>query len=122
MIVKLTYSAELDDVPSEVGKIMETTVSEMETLVQDLDTVAGNLTRAEPDVQTGLSKVKFALKFVEKLETRLKDCESILSGYANVIEQQKEQEKQKQAEVPVEAPKVEEVEESKQRGTKKKAG
>ena len=121
MIVKLTYSAELDDVPSEVGKIMETTVSEMKTLVQDLDAVAENLTRAEPDVQTGLSKVKFALKFIEKLDTRLKDCESILSGYANVLEQQEKEKQEAKAEPQkVETPEV--VEESKQRGSKKKAG
>ena len=91
MIVKLTYSAELEEVPGEVGKIVDSTILEMEDVCRDLSGVQSDLTKKEADVKTALSKIEFAMKFVEKLDTRLKDCKSILSGYMTVLEQQKEQ-------------------------------
>ena len=122
MIVKLTYSAELEEVPSEVGKIVDSTILEMEDICRDLSGVQSDLTKKEADVKTALSKIEFAMKFVEKLDTRLKDCQSILSGYVSVLEQQ---EQQKQA-PPVQEVKTEQTEAPQQTQTKgaskKKAG
>lgn len=92
MIVKLTYSAELEEVPSEVGKIVDSTVLEMEEVCRDLSSVQNDLTKKEADVKTALSKIEFTMKFIEKLDTKLKDCQSILSGYLSVLEQQNQQE------------------------------
>ena len=121
MIVKLTYSAELEEVPSEVGKIVDTTASEMETVTCELEAVANDLTKKEPDVKSAVSKIEFAMKFVEKLDTKLKDCQSILSGYLGVLEQQA----QKQT-PPVQEVKTEQTEapsETQTKGaSKKKAG
>jgi len=121
MIVKLTYSAELEEVPSEVAKIVDSTVLEMEDICRDLSGVHSDLTKKEADVKTAISKIEFAMKFVEKLDTRLKDCQSILSGYASVLEQQA----QKQS-PPVQEVKSEQTEAPQQTQTKgaskKKAG
>lgn len=119
MIVKLTYSAELEEVPSEVGKIVDSTVLEMEDICRDLSGVQSDLTKKEADVKTALSKIEFAMKFVEKLDTRLKDCQSILSGYVSVLEQQEQA-------PPVQEAKTEQTEAPQQTQTKgaskKKAG
>ena len=122
MIVKLTYSAELEEVPSEVGKIVDSTVLEMEDICRDLSGVQSDLTKKEADVKTALSKIEFAMKFVEKLDTRLKDCQSILSGYISVLEQQQTQKQSP----PVQEVKTEQSEvpgETQTKGaSKKKAG
>lgn len=88
MIVKLTYSAELEEVPGEVSKIVSSVNGELENLVNDLSIVSANLENIDPDVKTALSKIDFSLRFIEKLDTKLKDCQSILSGYLGVLEQQ----------------------------------
>lgn len=122
MIVKLTYSAELEEVPSEVGKIVDSTVLEMEDICRDLSGVQSDLTKKEADVKTALSKIEFAMKFVEKLDTRLKDCQSILSGYISVLEQQ-ETEKQPPPVQEVKTEKTEAPQQTQTKGaSKKKAG
>ena len=88
MIVKLTYSAELDEVPSEVGRILSHTNTEMSELCRELESVAGSLQKSEPDVKSSLSRIEHTLKFLDKLDAKLKDCQSILSGYLSVLEQQ----------------------------------
>ena len=119
MIVKLTYSAELDEVPAEVGNIVDATASEMSTLSHELELVANDLTKKEPDVKTALSKIEFTMKFIEKLDTKLKDCQSILSGYLAVLEQQKQKTETK----PQVVTQSEDSEETPSKGaSKKKAG
>lgn len=117
MIVKLTYSAELDEVPSEVASMVDKTSQDLEELLEDLRFVSESLHKTEPDVASSLSKIKFAMRFVEKLDTRLKDCDSILSGYSNVIEQQ-EQKNQS----PVQEVSTDPQDENKEKVAKKKAG
>ena len=120
----MTYSTELDDVPSEVGKIVDSTVTEMEIVSGDLESVANDLAKKDADVKSALSKIEFTMRFIEKLDTRLKDCQSILSGYVAVLEQQNQKE---EPVTKVETPQEKESdtvseEQSKQRGAKKKAG
>lgn len=95
MIVKLTYSADLDEVPGEVAKIVNSVNGELQNLTKDLTLVSTNLENVEPDVKTALSKIQFAMKFVEKVNLKLKDCESILSGYLGVVEKKEETTTQK---------------------------
>ena len=118
MIVKLTYSAELEEVPNEVSKIVDGTVEEIEELARDLRVAQESLShRKEPDVKSALAKLKFAMSSLEKLNAKMKDCDSILTGYLGVVEKQAEEKK------PTETTKVAEVESKQQKQTaKKKAG
>ena len=119
MIVKLTYSAELEEVPSEVSKIVDSTVEEIEELAKDLRVAQESLSqRKEPDVKSALAKLKFAMSSLEKLNIKMKDCDSILTGYLGVVEKQAEEKK------TTETAKVTEVESKKEekQSSKKKAG
>lgn len=122
MIVKLTYSADLDEIPSEVSKIVLGSASDMKDVMQELNKVVKELSIGkDADVPTALSKIRFALKSVEKLDVRLKDCESILGGYLGVLEQEKEKQ-QNQTQNAASKVKEKEDEEETKRTTRKKAG
>lgn len=120
MIVKLTYSADLDEIPSEVSKIVLGSASDMKDVMQELNKVVKELSVGkDADVPTALSKIRFALKSVEKLDVKLKDCQSILDGYLGVLQQEKEKQKNQTENA---ASKVRESEEEAKRTVRKKAG
>lgn len=85
MIVKITYSAELEEVPQEVAKIITAVKKESEELFRSLGSSSKELT-TEKDVKAGLIKLEKSLKVIEKLEAKLKDGHAILSGYLNILE------------------------------------
>lgn len=84
-IVKITYSAALDEVPQEVSKILISVKKEAEQLFSSLGSSAKELS-AEKDVNASLIKLEKTLKTLEKLEAKLKDSHSILKGYLNILE------------------------------------
>ena len=92
MIVKITYSADLEEVPVEVSKILGSTKTLFAALDKSLSVACQELTEdtTGDDVRTPMVKIEQSIKTLEKLEAKLKDCYSILNGYTKVKEKDKE--------------------------------
>lgn len=90
MIVKITYSTDLEEVPMEVSKILASTKSLFAALDKSLSIACQELTdeASKQDVRTPMVKIEQSLKTLEKLDAKLKDCYSILNGYNNVKEKE----------------------------------
>jgi len=92
MIVKITYSTDLEEVPMEVSKILVSTKNLFAALDKSLGVACQELTdeQSKEDVRAPMVKIEQCLKTVEKLEAKLKDCYSILDGYNKVKESKEE--------------------------------
>jgi len=88
MIVKITYSVELEDVPMEVSKLIKDLQQEFKTLSKSLDLASQELEQNNEDVRTPIAKIDHTLKSMEKIQVKLKDCQAILDGYARVKQQE----------------------------------
>lgn len=88
MIVKITYSSDLEEVPMEVSKLLKDLEKQTLQLAKSLPTK--ELSATEPDIKSSVSKLEHCLASVEKLEAKMKDCHAILNGFLGVKEKQKE--------------------------------
>jgi DNA repair exonuclease SbcCD ATPase subunit len=88
MIVKITYSVNLEDVPMEVSKLIKDLQEEFKTLSRSLDLASEELEQNSEDVRTPIAKIDHTLKSIEKIQVKLKDCQAILDGYTRVKQQQ----------------------------------
>lgn len=88
MIVKITYSVDLEDVPMEVSKLIKDLQEEFKTLSRSLDLASEELEQNNEDVRTPIAKIDHTLKSIEKIQVKLKDCQAILGGYAKVKQEQ----------------------------------
>lgn len=95
MIVKITYSADLEEVPSEVLKIISSVRSESKELFRSLEFSSKELSTIK-DIKATLVKLERSLNLLEKLEAKLKDSHSILNGYVNILENPPENEKEQE--------------------------
>ena len=70
MIVKITYSTDLEEVPMEVSKILISTKNLFAALDKSLGVACQELTdeQSREDVRTPMVKIEQCLKTVEKLE------------------------------------------------------
>lgn len=89
MIVKITYSVELEEVPMEVAKLIKDLQNEFKSLSKSLNLASEELEQNSEDVRTPIAKIDHTLKSIEKLQVKLKDCQAILDGYARVKQQEK---------------------------------
>lgn len=92
MIVKITYSSELEDVPKEVAKILLDLEKQIAVLSKSLG--GKDLKEETTDVKTAVSKLEHALSSFEALEAKLKDCHAILNGFLGVKEKQETQQQE----------------------------
>lgn len=86
MIVKITYSSDLEEVPKEVYKILQDV--EKETLSLSKNMGSKELKPDTADVKTAISKLEHAMSSLEKLEAKIKDCHAILVGFLGVKEKE----------------------------------
>ena len=93
MIVKITYSSELEDVPQEVAKILIDLEKQINTLSKSIG--GKDLKQGTTDVETAVSKLKYSISAFQVLEEKLKDCYSILNGFLDVREKQEQQSRSK---------------------------
>ena len=87
MIVKITYSVNLEEVPMEVSKLIKDLQEEFKTISRSLEIATEELVQNTEDVRTPIAKIEHSIKSVEKLQTKLNDCRAILGGYVRVKEQ-----------------------------------
>jgi hypothetical protein len=83
MIVKISYSTDLEEVPMEVSKILGSTKSLFAALDKSLSVAVQELAdnQTKEDVRTSMVKIEQSIKTLEKLDAKLKDCYAILNGY-----------------------------------------
>jgi hypothetical protein len=88
MIVKISYSTDLEEVPMEVSKILGSTKNLFSALDKTLTVACQDLAddNNKEDVRTPMVKIEQSLKTVEKLQAKLKDCYAILEGYNSMKE------------------------------------
>lgn len=109
MIVKITYSADVKDIPNEVSKLLDSTSTNLSEVLDDIKSLVKELKRSEVDVVSSISKIEHDINLLETIDMKLKDSHSILSGYLDLISKQEQQGSEVEAE-------------NKHRSTKKKAG
>jgi hypothetical protein len=90
MIVKISFSTDLEEVPMEVSKILSSTKHLFSALDKSLAVACDDLNdnNSKDDVRTPMVKIEQSLKTVEKLQAKLKDCYAILEGYNGMKEKQ----------------------------------
>ena len=86
MIVKISYSTDLEEVPVEVSKILGSTKTLFAALDKSLAVACQELADEtnKEDVRTSMVKIEQSIKTLEKLDAKLKDCYSILNGYTQM--------------------------------------
>jgi ribosome recycling factor len=89
MIVKITYSVYLEEVPMEVSKLVDELEKEFKKISKNLNIASDELCSNEEDVRTPMAKIEHTMKLVEKLQSKLKDCHAILDGYSRVKDKDK---------------------------------
>jgi len=89
MIVKITYSSSLEEVPTEVAKLLQDLEKELSSLSKNLG--SKELRQGTTDVKTVISRLEHCMSSFEALEAKLKDCHAILNGFVGVKEKQQEQ-------------------------------
>ena len=78
MKVNISYAVDLEDVPSEVGKLLENAGYSMAVIMNDIEEVgASNPTKAIESI----ARIREALA---DLDLRLADCSNILGGYVDI--------------------------------------
>lgn len=85
MIVKITYSVDLEEIPTEVSKLLRSVQEESTKFFELLDITAEELSEKK-DINISLLKIEKSLDVFEKLEAKLKDSHAILTGYLGVLE------------------------------------
>lgn len=90
MQVKISYTAEVEDVPLEVSNILNTLDAQSHELQELINEVQTLLNSKEP---VSLTKIKLKLMSdrLQKMFARLTDCQVILDGYEKVTNQTKQQ-------------------------------
>ena len=78
MKVNISYAVELEDIPSEVGKLITNTGHHLAFLLDEIENIGtSNPTKAVESI----AKIREGLA---DLDLRLSDCSSILSGYVGL--------------------------------------
>ena len=86
MQVKISYTAELGDVPREVSNILKSIDFDLNKAGLDLERAFEELNNGElADAKVHMNLFKGRL---QKMFARLADCQVVLEGYENVVNQQ----------------------------------
>jgi hypothetical protein len=89
MQVKISYTSELNEVPKEVSSILLQVSREIRRSEEDLERSISSLEENRLDeakVHMNLFKTK-----LQKMFSRLTDCQIVLDGYENAINQKQQQ-------------------------------
>ena len=87
MRVRLSYSVELEDVPESVAQLIEDEAGHLSYCDHAIDEINSLLREADPSVESALKKIDRVRQILGSLDQRLNECEGILQGYSNAINQ-----------------------------------
>jgi hypothetical protein len=85
MQVKISYTAEIVDVPKEVANILRTLEDDSAKLNSLIQTSKINL--LELDLNAAKSDMNLVKEKMQRMFARLTDCQVILTGYEDVVNQ-----------------------------------
>lgn len=88
MRVRLTYSVELDDVPSEVSDLIEKRIKVLHDAADLVEDVIVRLREADSDIQMVAVAVDRAREKIAKFDLTLQDAHGILEGLIEAQEPQ----------------------------------
>ena len=91
MIVKITYSTDVKDVPQEVCKLLSSLKKETLDLSNSIVDVSKEVKSSNEDVRSSIIKLEATISDFERVLSRLKDSHAILHGYRNLIEKEEQQ-------------------------------
>lgn len=86
MQVKISYTAEVSDVPQEVSNILNTLTREATDFLDVVEETKTHL--EEHELPISKLKMKVLMEKLQKMFARLTDCQVILDGYEKVIDSQ----------------------------------
>jgi small-conductance mechanosensitive channel len=89
MIVKITYSTDVKNVPQEVFKLLSSLKKEAADLSNSIGESSKEIKSSSEDVRGSIIKIESAIEECERLLSRLKDSHAIVHGYRNLLEQEK---------------------------------
>lgn len=83
MLVNISYSIDLDEVPDVVRRFVEADVrNKLQTdLIYAVEDILAQLKKGEENIGRCIEKVQQLRELVVKLDMRLSDCNDILRGY-----------------------------------------
>lgn len=88
MQVKISYTVDMADVPKEVSSILSGLTAESEQLVR----LVGESTHCLRSNDLGVAKlhISFLKEILQRMFSRLTDCQTILEGYEKALNPQQE--------------------------------
>ena len=100
MKVKIAYTVELEDIPKEISEMLNNGVAAIEDAA-DVYKKAQRFVSVMEDEEVAdtLKDLEFIRRKLEKVDTIVGDCQSILQGYDSALKQIKEQQQEKQDEI-----------------------
>lgn len=85
MQVKISYTAEVTDVPKEVANILNMLSNDVHKLYGMIETIQNSLDEAE--TASAKSNINLTKEKMQKMFARLTDCQVIIEGYEGVVNQ-----------------------------------
>ena len=85
MQVKISYTAEVTDVPKEVANILNMLSNDVPKLYGMIETIQNSLDEAE--TASAKSNINLTKEKMQKMFARLTDCQVIIEGYEGVVNQ-----------------------------------
>lgn len=82
--VRITYTVEMEEVPSRIAGLLKEAESDAETLVRQISDVASRL---DPlgDVNKAVVDLEHIRQEMMKVDLRLDDCQNLLVGYQSAV-------------------------------------
>ena len=77
--VVVSYESELEDIPNEVSELILNTKEKLRSLLEEIHVSAADADNG--NILESLEKIDNVRKELTKIDVRLLDCSSILSGY-----------------------------------------
>ena len=92
MNVTLNLVADFDDIPKELSHMLRYVEAELQFASKRAANVSDKMTRKEPDCKEAMELLHSIRIHMAKIDSRMEDCMSILSGYQHYLDNPPEDE------------------------------
>jgi len=93
MRVKIAYTVELEEIEGEVKEIMQKALLDIEQALEKTTTATDSLDTGNEKIVSVIQSFDMARRKLAKADLILADCQEILLGYIQVLEQASEESK-----------------------------